>query len=146
MKVEKYSVVIGNVPSDTVVGEGSVVVGATDSHGNTMLTTPMTVGYSARGGAGDIVVGAFAGGGGAQSLAVQELRRALQEFAGFVVQRNEEALKGVFERLATEIRNPRADRGAVMMAWNGVKALATVGGAHALVAKVSAALLVLYTG
>jgi len=52
-------VVIGNVQGS--VGDNSVVIGATDSRGNTIINTPMIVGSGAQGGPTDIVIGANAG-------------------------------------------------------------------------------------
>ncbi len=63
MKTGKDSVVIGNVDGASDIGERSVVIGATDSHGNTILTTPMAVGYAAKAGPRSIAIGAFAGAG-----------------------------------------------------------------------------------
>jgi len=63
MKVGKDSVVMGNVPANLEVGDGSVVVGATDANGNTILNQPMAVGRNARSGPGSIAIGANAGAG-----------------------------------------------------------------------------------
>jgi hypothetical protein len=59
LDVGKNSVVIGNVRGS--VGDNSVVIGATDSRGNTIINTPMIVGSGAQGGPTDIVIGADAG-------------------------------------------------------------------------------------
>ena len=58
------SVVMGSVPSTARVGDRSVVIGPTDTHGNTILTQPMTVGHNAHGGPDSIVIGADAGSQG----------------------------------------------------------------------------------
>jgi len=63
MQVGKDSVVIGNVPSHIHVGDGSVVIGATDANGNTIINQPMAVGYGARAGKDSISIGAFSGAG-----------------------------------------------------------------------------------
>lgn len=65
MKVGKDSVVIGNIPSDSHVGDGSVVIGATDSRGNTNINQPMAVGRRAQATPGSIAIGAFARAGNA---------------------------------------------------------------------------------
>lgn len=57
------SVVMGLVSSNAQVGDRSVVIGATDAHGNTILNQPMVVGHDAHGGPNSIVIGADAGGG-----------------------------------------------------------------------------------
>jgi len=56
------SVAYGNVTGS--IGSGSVVIGPTDSHGNTEITKPQIVGHNAHGGPSDIVFGANAGSGG----------------------------------------------------------------------------------
>lgn len=63
MKVGEDSVVIGNVPSHTHVGDRSVVIGATDNMGNTTIREPMAVGHGAHAGKNSIAIGAFAGAG-----------------------------------------------------------------------------------
>lgn len=60
----KDAVRIGRVEGD--VGDGSVVIGATDQHGNTVLNQPMVIGKDARGGPDSIVIGAGADGTGTQ--------------------------------------------------------------------------------
>ncbi len=57
------AVVIGNVPSTARIGNGSVVIGATDARGNTILTQPMAIGHGAQAGPGSIAIGAGAGAG-----------------------------------------------------------------------------------
>jgi len=57
------SVVMGRVSPNARVGDRSVVIGATDAHGNTILNQPMVVGHNAHGGPNSIVIGADAGSG-----------------------------------------------------------------------------------
>jgi len=59
--VGKDSVAIGRVSGS--VGDRSVVIGATDSNGNTIITQPMAVGYNAQAGPGSIAIGANARAG-----------------------------------------------------------------------------------
>ena len=63
MEVGKESVVMGNVPKDAKVGDGSVVIGATDANGNTIIDQPMAVGHGAEAGPGSIAIGAGAKAG-----------------------------------------------------------------------------------
>ncbi|OGI64795.1 MAG: hypothetical protein A2W18_00655 [Candidatus Muproteobacteria bacterium RBG_16_60_9] len=63
MKVGKDSVVTGNVAPDSTVGDRSVVVGPTDSRGNTIHNKPMAVGYGAKAGPDSIAIGAHANAG-----------------------------------------------------------------------------------
>jgi len=59
------SVAFGQVSGS--VGDRSVVIGATDSNGNTILNQPIAVGYNAHAGPGSIAIGANAGAGSALS-------------------------------------------------------------------------------
>lgn len=59
--VGQDSVAIGRVTAP--VGDRSVVIGATDSNGNTIITQPMAVGYNAQAGPGSIAIGANARAG-----------------------------------------------------------------------------------
>jgi hypothetical protein len=68
VKVGKDSVVMGNVGDRANVGDRSVVIGATDSRGNTVLNKPMAVGHGAKAGVGSIAIGAGANAGVAASL------------------------------------------------------------------------------
>lgn len=66
IKVGKDSVVMGNVGDRANVGDRSVVIGATDSKGNTVLNKPMAVGHGAKAGEA-IAIGAGASAGVAAS-------------------------------------------------------------------------------
>jgi hypothetical protein len=59
LNVGKDSVVFGNVTGN--VGDRSVVIGATDSNGNTILNTQMAIGFEAFAGPGCIAIGTRAG-------------------------------------------------------------------------------------
>ncbi len=61
LTVGEDSVVMGKVPPNTNVGNGSVVIGATDDKGNTIINTPMAVGRNAHVGTGSIAIGANSG-------------------------------------------------------------------------------------
>ena len=146
MKIGKDSVVIGNVPSNIQVGDGSVVIGPTDSRGNTIINQPMAVGRGAQAGLGSIAIGAFAGAGTVQQQSRVELQASLQQFAEIVAAQNNAALAQEFEKLKSELKNPTPNRGAVFLAWEGVKAVATIDGAHNLLAKITAGLLAYFGG
>lgn len=146
MKIGKDSVVIGNVPSNIQVGDGSVVIGATDSRGNTIINQPLAVGRGAQAGPGSIAIGAFAGAGVAQHQSLVNLQIALQQFAEFVSSQNNAALAQEFEKLKAELKNPEPNRSAVLSAWEGVKAVATIDGALNLLTKTTAALVAYFGG
>ena len=48
---------------NAIVGDGSVVIGATDGHGNTILTQTMAIGRGTYAGPGSIAIGAGAAAG-----------------------------------------------------------------------------------
>ncbi|HXJ56953.1 MAG TPA: hypothetical protein VNU68_09835 [Verrucomicrobiae bacterium] len=82
--VGKDSVAIGRVSGS--VGDRSVVVGATDSNGNTIITLPMAVGYNAQAGPGSIAIGANARAGvpsGAQEQLNERLRQADEQYTSY---------------------------------------------------------------
>jgi hypothetical protein len=64
LNVGPDAVVMGRVAPNATIGAGSVVIGPTDDHGNTIVNKPMVAGRCAHGGSGDIVLGAHAGGAG----------------------------------------------------------------------------------
>ena len=68
IKTGKDSVVIGDVSGE--VGDGSVVIGATDANGNVILNQPMAVGRNAKAGPGSIAIGAGAGAGTGAEIAM----------------------------------------------------------------------------
>lgn len=137
MKVGKHSVVMGNVRSDAEIGEGCVVIGATDANGNTILNTPMAVGYSARASENSIAIGAFAEAG----IRLPGLKEGFDPlYQSAAAEQNQELLKAI-ETLLAEFEQPKPDKSAIERAWDGVSALATVGGAHALLSQASSALI-----
>lgn len=141
MKIGKDAVVIGNVPSGTQIGDGSVVIGATDSRGNTIINQPMAVGRGAQAGPGSIAIGAFAGAG-----ITSVLHTDIQQLAELVANQNNSALEEKFEKFKSELNTQTPNKGAVFAAWEGVKVLATIDGAHNLLAKISAGLISYFGG
>jgi hypothetical protein len=61
INIGKDSVAIGQVTGN--IGDESVVIGATDSNGNTILNQSIAVGYNAHASPGSIAIGANAGAG-----------------------------------------------------------------------------------
>ncbi len=60
--------IVGNVPIRSVTGSGNTVVGATDSHGNTILNRGgVAIGNGARADSTSIAIGAHAGSGGGRA-------------------------------------------------------------------------------
>jgi hypothetical protein len=144
MKIGKDSVVMGNVPPNIQVGDGSVVIGPTDSRGNTIINQPMAVGRGAHAGPGSIAIGAFASAGVVQQQSQGDLQIALQQLAEFISFQNNATLAQEFEKLKSELKSPKPNQSAVFSAWEGVKAVATIDGAHNFLAKITAALVAYY--
>src|ERR1035437_6149883 len=97
MKIGKDAVVIGNVPPHIEVGDGSVIIGATDANGNTIINQPMAVGRGAKAGPGSIAIGAFAGAGLDSSSG--ELVVDLHQLAGLVARQNNQTITAALEKL-----------------------------------------------
>jgi len=79
METGKDSVVIGNIPIGTKIGDGSVIIGATDGNGNTIINTPMAVGRGAKAGKESIAIGAFAGAGIENTNEVQAISNQVKK-------------------------------------------------------------------
>jgi hypothetical protein len=139
MKVGKDAVVIGNVSPRVEVGDGSVVIGATDAHGNTILNQSMAVGRGAQAGYGSTAIGAFAGAGGS-------LNADLQQFAELVTQQTNDAIVTAFEEFKAQLRQPAPSKSAVLKAWDAVRAAGSVNGAHTLLVKITSGLTTLFGG
>ena len=144
MKIGKDSVVIGNVPADAQVGEGCVIIGATDARGNTIINTPMAVGRGAYAGPGSIAIGAGANAGGAQRQVIAELQGHLEQFAALIAAQQSSTLSREFEQFKTTLQQSPPDKSLILKSWEGVRSLATINGAHTLLAKISAGLAVYF--
>jgi hypothetical protein len=127
--IGKDSVVIGNVHGN--VGDRSVVIGATDARGNTILNQPMAVGYRASAGPGSIAIGAYANAGA-------DFQNALRELADLVASGNDVKLSADFQKFRAEISAPTPDRGRVMIVWGLIKSAAAINGALALIGRIEA--------
>lgn len=80
LKVGRDAVVMGNVIG--AIGDGSVVIGATDDRGNVILNQSMAVGYGAFAGPGSIAIGAFAGAGSNELFSLMAQLRSAVERSG----------------------------------------------------------------
>jgi len=120
------AVVIGRVSGK--IGEGSVVIGATDSRGNVVLTQPMAVGRNAQAGPGSIAIGANASAGVTLSGMLAELR-------GIIEASDNADLKLTFHELTIGLRRAQKDKAKIRQLWEALRASATLNGAIGLVAK-----------
>lgn len=127
IKTGKDSVVMGNVEGE--VGEGSVVIGPTDSQGNTIINQSMAVGRGASAGPGSIAIGAGASAG-------SELFQLIKELKLDPAVREDAALLGRIDELHEELKKSSPDRSKVLRLWEIIHASATIGGAIGLVEKI----------
>ena len=131
LKTGKDSVVIGNVTGE--IGEGSVVISATDSHGNTIINRPMAVGRGAHAGPGSIAIGAGASAG-------SELFHLIQELKAIPEVRNDSALLSTIDNFISELKKPTPNIDTVISLWSIIQTSATVGGALSFVQRIGALL------
>ncbi|MDB4491477.1 hypothetical protein N9260_00470 [bacterium] len=96
----KDSAVIGDVQG--TVGDGSVVIGATDSKGNTIINQPMAVGRGASSGPGTIAIGAGASAG-SNVVQLLSLLKTHPEYAG-------DELRSVISTLEAELQTDEPDQ------------------------------------
>jgi len=141
MKTGKHSVVIGNVPNNSDIGEGSVVIGATDARGNTILNQPMALGFGAKAGPNSIAIGAFAGAGVQDPAFPECMKNAIAELLHFAVQQQNNELLVAIQKLSDELKPDKPVMSLVLKAWKGVEALATIDGASNVLTEASTALL-----
>jgi hypothetical protein len=135
VKTGKDSVVIGNIGLNAEIGEGSVVIGATDAFGNTIINQPMAIGRGAVAGPGSIAIGA-----GARAGVSVDGSRDLEHLAAVIARQNNEELKQQFAVLTDLLNQPKPDRSAVLKTWEAIKAANTLQAFHGLLAKISGAL------
>ena len=140
MKIGKDSVVIGNVGSTRQIGERCVVIGATDANGNTIINTPMAVGYGAKAGPGSIAIGAFAGAGSVDLSFPERMQAEMLAVTAVAQQQQNAEVLAALQQIADELRKQEPEAGIVHRAWAGVQGLADMEGAHGLLTKAAAAL------
>jgi hypothetical protein len=141
MKIGNESVVMGKVSESMNVGDRSVVIGATDSRGNTIINTPMAVGYGAKAGPGCIAIGAYASAGSHGIEFPDEVKQAMSGLVESALQRQNVELISALKVLANELNQPQKQTSAIHKAWDGVQALATLDGVTNLVSSGAEALL-----
>lgn len=135
MKIGKDSVVMGNVPADLEVGEGCVIIGATDNRGNCIINQPMAVGRNAHAEPGSIAIGAGAGAGTSLNLVA-----ALKSLSEIARNANDHQLQHELAKIMSEFSSSTPSKSVIHKSWEIVKSAATLNGAHALLAKISATL------
>jgi hypothetical protein len=108
VEVGEDSVVMGQVTGR--VGHRSVVIGATDSKGNTIINQPMAVGYGAQADPTSIAIGAFARAGVSDSAQlVAELTRIYEAMKQAPdVAEHQESVAQVRQAIEAAKKNERA--------------------------------------
>ena len=126
------SVVIGNVTGD--IGNGSVVIGATDDRGNTIINTPMAVGRGAFAGPGSIAIGAGAGAGVGASLPF-----LVNQLSDAVAHVNDPQVTARFNELIAELagENGTVDKTKALTVLDQLRNLATLNGLWGLIDRIS---------
>ncbi len=132
LKVGIDSVVIGNVTGD--IGNGSVVIGATDDRGNTIINTPMAVGRGAFAGPGSIAIGAGAGAGVGASLPF-----LVNQLSDAVAHVNDPQVTARFNELIAELagENGTVDKTKAQTVLGQLRNLATLNGVWGLIDRIS---------
>lgn len=120
VKTGKDSVVIGNVSGE--IGEGSVVIGATDQFGNTIINQPMAVGRGACAGPGSIAIGAGAAAG-------SELFQLIDALKSVPEIQSNETLVATINVFRGELSKPEPERSTIQTLWSLITASANVAGA-----------------
>ena len=115
INIGKDSVVMGNVQHQNI-GDRSVVIGPTDSNGNTILSGTMAVGYGARAGENSIAIGAYAGAG-------SNLFHLLNNLESAVDQNGSEVEKVLVKKLKEELKASHPNKDVLQKIWQAVNAL-----------------------
>lgn len=132
MDVGDDSVVIGNVPPGQRVGNRSVVIGATDEHGNTILRGTMAVGHGAQAGPDSIAIGSGAGAGTGIQVYLARVEAALDEIA---VAETNKAVLTALNAFRAEISKPEPKKSLVARAFETMRNISAVNGTHTLGSK-----------
>lgn len=109
LNIGEDSVVIGNVPYQNV-GNRSVVIGPTDSNGNTILNGTMAIGYSASAGENSIAIGAYAGAGSDFFHLLENLEYSVEKNGG-------ENEKELIKELKKELKSTHPDKVFLEKIW-----------------------------
>lgn len=129
LNVGKDSVVIGNVSGN--VGDGSVIIGATDANGNTIINNDtLAIGRGAFAGPGSIAIGAGANAGSEIAIALNQLNTIIQNT-------NDPKLIQSFTSFCSCLDNPTTDKSILKKLWEGIKTAASLDGAISLTNKIS---------
>ena len=121
LKVGKESVVMGDVEGE--VGDGSVVIGATDNRGNVILNQSMAIGKGAYAGHNSIAIGAYAGAGASFVEDFNKLGNLI------ISSNNKDAIKN-YEIVRGELTKDvsAVDKGKLKKSWDLLRNLGAING------------------
>ena len=117
--VGKDSVVIGNVSGN--VGDGSVVIGATDAYGNVILNQSMAIGKNAYASEGSIAIGTNAGAG-------NQLANILHQIKLIIDQTGDDSAISKFNLFELELKKEKPNKGVLKSTWAALKNIGSVNG------------------
>jgi len=119
INVGKDSVVIGDVSGN--VGDGSVVIGATDAKGSVILNQSMAVGKNAYASEGSIAIGANAGAG-------SQLANVIHQIKLIIDQTGDVAAISKFNLFESELKKEEPNKGFLKSTWDALKNIGSVNG------------------
>ena len=117
IKTGKDTVVIGNVSGN--IGDGSVVISATDERGNTIINQPMAVGRGATAGPGSIAIGAGASAGSNIFHLINQLKENPEV-------QTDHTLLATIGALETELQKDAPQAGTVQSLWTVIQVSASL--------------------
>lgn len=119
LQVGKDSVVIGNINGN--IGDGSVVIGATDSKGNVILKQSMAIGKNAYASEGSIAIGANAGSG-------SDLTNLLHQIKLTIDKTGDTSAIEKFYLFNEQLHKENPDRNILKSSWEVLKNFASING------------------
>lgn len=119
LNVGKDSVVIGNIAGD--IGEGCVIIGATDERGNVILNNTMAIGRGAFASEGSIAIGAFAGAGSEKALLLHEIKQIIE-------QTGDANAITIFNNLYHEVNKSEPEKNKLREIWEQMKNIGAANG------------------
>lgn len=117
--VGKDSVVIGNVYGN--IGDGSVVIGATDVFGNVILNQSMAIGKNAYASEGSIAIGVNAGAG-------NELGNVINQIKLIIDQTGDVSAIEKFKIFEQELKKESPNKSMIKSSWEILKNIGSVNG------------------
>ena len=117
--VGKDSIVIGNISGN--VGDGSIVIGATDNYGNVILNKSMAVGKNAYASEGSIAIGTNAGAGSEVSSLIHQIKL-------IIVETGDDSVIQKFNIFQNELKKDTPDKNFIKSSWEILKNIGSVNG------------------